>query len=110
MLWFLAQGTITVPAFQIDLSSVLYWLVIGLVAGLIAGLFVRRRRFGLIGAVVLGLIGAVIGGILFNLLQINIAVGNAFLTGPVRDIIAAFFGAILLILLMSATFGRRYID
>src|SRR4051812_18025310 len=101
MLWFLAQGTVTVPAFQIDLSSIIYWVAIGLVAGLIAGVFVRHRRFGLIGAIILGLIGALIGGFLFNVFQINLSVGGTPISGAIRDVVAAFVGAILTLLLVG---------
>lgn len=51
--------------------TLLYSIVIGIVAGWIAGLLVKGRGFGLIGDLIVGIIGAVIGGWLFDALGLT---------------------------------------
>ena len=78
------------------LDQVVTWVVIGGIAGLLAEMFVRGIKVGLVGTVVVGIIGALIGGWLFG--QLHLHVG----TGLVNDIVAAFVGAVILLLIMRA--------
>ncbi len=67
MLLMLLQNRVWVLDFR---TSLIAWIVIGLLAGWIAGLISRGRGFGCLGNIVLGLIGAVLGGWIFSKLGI----------------------------------------
>lgn len=75
--------------------SILYAVIIGIIAGWLAGLFVKGRGFGILGNLVVGIIGAVIGSWVFGALGIN-AYGSF---GP---LITAFIGAVLFLALVKA--------
>jgi uncharacterized membrane protein YeaQ/YmgE (transglycosylase-associated protein family) len=51
--------------------SILWFILIGIVAGWLAGLLMRGHGFGMIGDLVLGIVGAVIGGFIFDLLGVT---------------------------------------
>jgi uncharacterized membrane protein YeaQ/YmgE (transglycosylase-associated protein family) len=75
------------------LESLIWFLLIGLIAGWLAGRVMRGGGFGLVGDMIVGVIGALIGGWLFG--QLGIAAG-----GLIGAIITAFVGAVVLILLL----------
>jgi uncharacterized membrane protein YeaQ/YmgE (transglycosylase-associated protein family) len=75
---------------DLSLSTVIWWLVVGLIAGFLAGL-VMRGGLGIVGDIIAGIIGAFIGGWVFSLL--GISVGG----GLIGSIIVAFVGACILI-------------
>jgi len=87
-----------------EFTTVLWWLVVGLIAGFLASRVMRGGGYGLIGDIVVGLIGAFIGGWLAGL----VGLGTNQLIG---SIIIAFIGACILIALLHAIpsnrFGRR---
>lgn len=74
-------------------GSLLWWLVVGLIAGVLASL-VMRGGFGILGDIIAGIIGAFIGGWLFGLL--GVSAGG----GLVGSIIVAFVGACILIAIL----------
>ncbi|MBB99520.1 MAG: GlsB/YeaQ/YmgE family stress response membrane protein [Rhodobacteraceae bacterium] len=74
-----------------EIENILIWCVIGLVAGWLASLVLGGG--GLIRYLVSGLIGAFVGGFLFNLLGIDINLGNAI----VNQIVVATVGAIVVV-------------
>ena len=74
--------------------SLLYFLVVGLVAGWLAGVLVKGGGFGLIGDLVVGVIGAVLGGWLFSTL--GASVGG----GLLGSIVVATIGAIVLLVIV----------
>ncbi len=76
-----------------DATSLIWFLVIGLIAGWLAGQVMRGGGFGLIGDMIVGVIGAFLGGWLFGLM--GIAAG-----GLIGSLITAFVGAVLLIFLL----------
>jgi uncharacterized membrane protein YeaQ/YmgE (transglycosylase-associated protein family) len=80
-----------------DVNSLVYIVIVGLIAGWLAGLIVQGGGFGIIGNIVIGIIGAIIGFYLFRALHISIPIGNAV----VSDIIIAAIGAIVLLFLIS---------
>ncbi|MGB7102271.1 MAG: GlsB/YeaQ/YmgE family stress response membrane protein [Xanthobacteraceae bacterium] len=77
-------------------ESIIIWLIVGAIAGWLAGMVVRGGGYGLIGDIIVGIIGAVIAGWLLPRLNINISVGNAFIT----QIIDAFIGAVILLIVL----------
>ena len=76
-----------------DATSLIWFLLIGLIAGWLAGQVMRGGGFGLIGDMIVGVIGAFLGGWLFGLL--GIAAG-----GLIGSQITAFVGAVVLIFLL----------
>jgi uncharacterized membrane protein YeaQ/YmgE (transglycosylase-associated protein family) len=77
-----------------DLTDLLWFLLIGLAAGWLAGLIMRGHDFGLVGNLILGVIGALLGGFLFHLVGIATY-------GLLGRLIAATIGAIVLLFLLK---------
>ena len=73
--------------------SVLWFLLIGLIAGWLAGKIMKGSGYGLVGDLVIGVVGSVIGGHVFGWLGIGLG-----LTGFMGAELTALVGAILLIL------------
>jgi len=76
---------------DLSASTIIWWLIVGLIAGFLAGLVMRGGGFGVVGDIIAGIIGAFIGGWLFSLL--GVSAGG----GLVGSIIVAFIGACILI-------------
>lgn len=89
---------------QIDFGQLVVWLITGALAGYIAGQLFRRRGFGPFGNIIVGLVGALIGGLIFNLLNIEITGLPAF-EFSMADLVTAVIGAVLL--LFIAQLARR---
>jgi len=83
---------------DVSLTSVIWWLVVGLIAGFLASLVMRGGGYGIVGDIVVGLVGALIGGFLASLLGIGAG-------GIVGTIIIAFIGACILIAILRAVSG-----
>ncbi len=75
--------------------SLLYFIVIGLIAGWLAAKLIRGGGFGLIGNMVVGMIGAVIGGSLMSMAGVNAG------SGLFASIGVATIGAIVLLFIVS---------
>lgn len=89
-------------------QQIITWLVIGLIAGVLASILVRGRRFGLWGSIITGLVGAVVGGLLFTALGIQVSPELAEgITIRYIDIIIAFIGAVIVLVLAGALWWRR---
>jgi uncharacterized membrane protein YeaQ/YmgE (transglycosylase-associated protein family) len=84
----------------VDIADVAVWIVVGMLAGTLAGLIVKRRKagYGHLANLGLGLVGALIGGYLFDLF--GIAPGLDSISISLRDIGAALFGSLLLLVLL----------
>jgi uncharacterized membrane protein YeaQ/YmgE (transglycosylase-associated protein family) len=78
------------------LNSIVTWIIVGGIAGLLAEWLIGGVRLGCIGTVIIGILGAFIGGWLFGVLHISIGA-----TGLVNDIITAFAGAAVLLLVIK---------
>jgi len=76
-----------------SLTSLIWFLLIGLIAGWLAGRVMRGGGFGVVGDMIVGIIGALLGGWLFGVLGIHAG-------GLIGSIITAFVGAVLFILLL----------
>ena len=83
------------------LTSIITWIIVGGIAGFLAQAIIGGIRAGCIGTVVVGVIGAFIGGWIFD--QLNIPIGA---TGLLKDIITAFAGAAVLLLLIRVVRGH----
>jgi len=76
-----------------SLESLIWFLLIGLIAGWLAGKVMRGGGFGVVGDMIVGIIGALLGGWLFGLLGIHAG-------GLIGAIITAFVGAVVLLFLL----------
>lgn len=81
---------------DISASTLIWWIIVGLIAGFLASLVMRGSGFGIVGDIIAGIIGAIIGGWLFGLL--GVSAGG----GLVGSIIVAFIGACILIAILRA--------
>jgi uncharacterized membrane protein YeaQ/YmgE (transglycosylase-associated protein family) len=82
--------------------SIIGWIVLGLIAGFIASKIVNRSGEGFLMDIVLGIVGAVVGGFIF------VQFGAAGVTGfNLYSMIVAVVGAIILLVIYHAIFGRR---
>jgi uncharacterized membrane protein YeaQ/YmgE (transglycosylase-associated protein family) len=85
--------------FDLDVESIVGYVLIGLVVGILARLLIPGRDpMGVIGTILVGIVGAVIGGWL---------AGNVFEETRGVDWIASIAVAIVLVLLVRAASGRR---
>jgi uncharacterized membrane protein YeaQ/YmgE (transglycosylase-associated protein family) len=81
-------------------SSILGWMIVGLIAGWAASHVMGKGGLGVIGDVIVGLIGAAIGGAVIGFLW----TGS---TGFAGSIVVAFIGACILIWLVRLISVRR---
>ncbi len=81
-------------------AQLIVWLIIGVLAGSLAGTGVSGKWGGL-GAwcgLGVGLVGALIGGLIFGLF--NILPGLGSISISLRDIVSAFAGALVFLLIL----------
>jgi uncharacterized membrane protein YeaQ/YmgE (transglycosylase-associated protein family) len=92
---------------NISLQQIIVWFVIGAIAGSLAGLIVKRssKGFGPFTNLGIGLVGAVVGGFLFRLLGIDLGLGD--ISVSLEDIVAAFVGSIVFLILLRWIRKRR---
>lgn len=82
--------------------SIIAWIVLGLIAGFIASKVVNKQGEGFFLDIVLGVVGAIVGGFIFS------AFGASPVTGfNVYSLIVAVVGAIIVLMIYHAFFGRR---
>jgi uncharacterized membrane protein YeaQ/YmgE (transglycosylase-associated protein family) len=87
---------------RISIMGILSWLIVGLVAGFIGSKIVNRSGEGLVRDIILGILGAVVGDAIFTWL------GFVGVTGVnVASIVVAAIGAILILIVYHAIFGKR---
>lgn len=84
-----------------DLENLAVLILVGLVAGFLASRVVRGKGAGLLFDVILGILGAIVGGWLAGLVGFSIGYGIF------GRIVIAFVGAVLLLLIWRAIFGRH---
>jgi len=76
-------------------------ILVGLVAGFFASRVVRGKGAGLLFDVILGILGAIVGGWLAGLVGFSIGYGIF------GQIVIAFIGAVLLLVIWRALFGKH---
>lgn len=82
--------------------SIIAWIILGLIAGFVGSKIVNKRGEGLVRDILLGVIGAVVGGWLFHMF------GAAGVTGlNLYSLVVAVIGAIVVLALYHAIFGKR---
>jgi uncharacterized membrane protein YeaQ/YmgE (transglycosylase-associated protein family) len=72
------------------ISSLIWWVLVGLIAGWAAGKIMKGGGYGVVMDIVLGVIGAVVGGWLVGILGFQAG-------GFISTIIVAIIGALFLI-------------
>ncbi len=83
--------------------SVIGWIVFGLIAGFIASKIVNKQGEGLFLDIILGVVGAVVGGYLLSFFA-----GAQWQSGfDIPSMIVAIVGAVIVLVLYHAIFGRR---
>ena len=82
-----------------SIGQVIVWIIVGGFAGTLAGRVVTLKKEGLGRWMnfLVGIVGALLGGALFKLLRIDFGLGDLKVT--FEDLIAAFVGSLLVILL-----------
>ncbi len=85
------------------LENIVVFIVVGLVAGFLASLVVMGRGRGWFWNLIIGILGAIIGGWLAGQLHVSINLGPSIL----NQIIIAFVGAVILLLLWRLVFRRK---
>lgn len=83
-------------------SSLLGWIIIGLLAGWIAGEVSRGAGFGCLGNVAIGMVGSILGGWIFSKVGI-------FGGGFVYSLAAATVGAVFLVLIARLFAGGKHV-
>ena len=86
---------------DISASTLIWWLIVGLIAGFLASVVMRGGGFGIVGDIIAGIVGSFIGGWLFGVL--GVSAGG----GIVGSVIVAFIGACILIAILRL-FSRGY--
>ena len=82
---------------DLTLGKFIVWLIVEGLAGTLAARVVTFKKEGL-GRVMnlgVGMVGALVGGLIFNVLGIDLGLGDLKVT--FEDLIAAFLGSLLLI-------------
>ncbi|WP_372644851.1 GlsB/YeaQ/YmgE family stress response membrane protein [Ancylomarina sp.] len=75
--------------------ELIWFIIIGIVAGFLAGRLIKGSGFGLIVNLLVGICGAMFGGWLFGEL------GLTFGSGLFGALLTAFFGAAILLFIIS---------
>ncbi len=72
------------------LTSLIWWIVVGLIAGWAAGKIMKGGGYGTVMDIVLGIVGGVVGGWLLGMFGIHAG-------GLIGGILVAILGAVFLI-------------
>ena len=99
----MALATFVLGDINLSASTIIWWLIIGLVVGVIAS-FIMRGGYGIVADIIIGIVGAFIGGFLASLIGVSSG-GSLILT-----LIIAVIGACILIAILRAVsggYGRR---
>jgi uncharacterized membrane protein YeaQ/YmgE (transglycosylase-associated protein family) len=92
---------------NISVVQIIVWLSVGALAGNLVGILIkgRKRGFGQATNIAIGLVGALIGGSIFNLLNIDLGLGELAIS--FQDLVAAFLGSLVFLLAIWLARRRR---
>ena len=79
-----------------DITSLIIFLLVGLIAGWFAGKLVRGGGYGLLGDMVIGVLGAIIGGYLLP----RVGLGALITVPLLNQIVVATIGAVILLVVL----------
>ena len=85
---------------NISIGELIIWIIVGGFAGSVVGAVAKGKKegYGKWKNFAIGLVGAVIGGVIFNLFNINLGLGDLKIT--FEDLISALLGSFLLLVVM----------
>ncbi len=85
---------------HITWATIVVWLIVGALAGSLAGMVVKRSRegFGRLTNLGIGLVGALVGGVFFRIFNINL--GLKQIVFSFEDLVAAFLGSLVFLLVL----------
>ncbi|APW62160.1 GlsB/YeaQ/YmgE family stress response membrane protein [Paludisphaera borealis] len=81
------------------LFSLIWFLLIGLVAGWLAGQITKGRSLGTTNNMIVGVLGAIFGGFLFSIIGLSA-------TNTIGSLITATLGAVVVLFLLTR-YGRK---
>jgi uncharacterized membrane protein YeaQ/YmgE (transglycosylase-associated protein family) len=81
--------------------SLLWWIIVGLIAGWATGKIMRGSSHGFLGDIAIGIVGAIVGGWIMR------ALGFARHGGMIYTILVAILGAVILTFLYRLISGGR---
>jgi len=92
---------------SLTLADLVVWMIVGLIAGSLAGMVVTASWAGLSRwtSLGVGLVGALIGGLIFRLFGIWPGLDSVAIS--LRDILAAFIGSLIFLLVLWIVRTRR---
>ncbi len=85
--------------------GILVFIIVGAIAGFVASKVLTGKGMGLIWDIVVGILGAFLGGWLASLVGLPVATG----TFTIGGILAAFVGAVILLVIFRALTHRGMI-
>jgi uncharacterized membrane protein YeaQ/YmgE (transglycosylase-associated protein family) len=90
-----------------SVGEALVWIVAGILGGSLAGIVstLSLRGFGFVRNAVVGIVGALLGGLIFRLT--GLWPGLETITISLRDVVAAFAGSLLVLVLFWLWQRRR---
>ena len=82
---------------NITIGELIIWIIVGGFAGAVVGAVVKGKKegYGKWKNFGIGLVGAVIGGVIFNLFNIDLGLGDLKIT--FEDLVSALLGSFLLL-------------
>jgi uncharacterized membrane protein YeaQ/YmgE (transglycosylase-associated protein family) len=85
---------------HITWATIVVWLIVGALAGSLAGMVVKRSKegFGRVVNLGIGLVGALVGGFFFKIFNIDLGLKNIVFS--FEDLVAAFLGSLLFLLVL----------
>jgi uncharacterized membrane protein YeaQ/YmgE (transglycosylase-associated protein family) len=85
---------------SLTFADLIVWVIVGLIAGSLAGMVVTASWEGMSRwtSLGVGMVGALIGGLLFRLFGIWTGLDSIAIS--LRDIVAAFFGSLIFLLIL----------
>jgi uncharacterized membrane protein YeaQ/YmgE (transglycosylase-associated protein family) len=82
--------------------SIIGWIILGLISGFIASRIVNKAGEGFFLDIILGIVGALVGGFVFT------RFGASGITGfNLYSMVVAIIGAIIVLVIYHAIFGRK---
>jgi uncharacterized membrane protein YeaQ/YmgE (transglycosylase-associated protein family) len=85
--------------------GILVFIIVGAIAGFVASKVISGKGMGLLWDIVVGILGAFLGGWLASLVGLPVATG----TFTVGGVLAAFVGAVILLVIFRALTHRGMI-
>ena len=85
---------------NVTVSQIIVWLVVGALAGSLTGIVVKgtKKGFGPFANLGIGLVGALIGGSFFRAFNIDLGLGD--LSISFQEVLAAFLGSLIFLVLL----------